>query len=510
MSETAIIQNNMNSMGYFVKPRSNRTKEGQVRVALYARVSTQHEEQVNALEAQKIWLKSLCELHPNWKSVGLYVDEGLTGTIAKKRQGFMNMLEDAKNGKFDLIITREVCRFARNTVDSLNITRALADMNVEVFFFNDNIWSLDSDGELRLTIFSALAQEESRKVSERALAGQATSRQRGVLYGNGNIYAYKLIRGEKSVDNTYEIIPEEAENVRLIYQMYLRGMGKKAISRKIMELGKSGIGNKTVWSCGKIWNILRNKTYAGYKCYGKSVTSNYLTHNRIKNKDRSRYVYMKADFLPIISEEDWEEVQKIMDRMMRNPEKMVNKLVAVMEKNYVPDRSTRIHKEVTLVKKDMEQIEKRLENLLSGYLDGCIDITDYKDRKEKLEQSYQEMKEEYEFLVPTEESYERSLEEKKTSLEVVKDRMKELLNSEKTEADKKLVDKIVKKITPCPDSVVKWYLNFQRNKVEKEEDVLIESFLIHFEEAQAYRKKCGTYLRKSQWNDILVEVYIGV
>lgn len=178
MSENAMIQSGMNPLGYFGKPKSNRDKMEQVRVALYARVSTQHEEQIHALEAQKIWLKSLCELHPNWQSVRMYVDEGLSGTVIEKRQGFLDMLKDAREGKFDLILTREVCRFARNTVDSLNITRSLADMGVEVFFYNDNIWSLDSDGELRLTIMSAMAQEESRKISERVFSGQATSRKK--------------------------------------------------------------------------------------------------------------------------------------------------------------------------------------------------------------------------------------------------------------------------------------------------------------------------------------------
>lgn len=423
------------------------------------------------------------------------------------------------------------------------------------------------------------------------------------MYGSGNIYGYKLVRGETSVDNTYEIIPEEAENVRLVYCLYLSGLGIQAISKKMVEMEKKGIDGKTVWSNGKIWNILRNKTYAGFRCYGKSITNNYLTHRRIKNKDRHTYIYQKADFPAIVSEEDWEEVQKIMDsrsdirngkrvgiktetdiwkkklvcscgktfkkyhwrtnknqvamygyacrnvvenrskearremevelngmcnvksfpewrlefiflkimeRMMKNPERMVNKLVAVVEKNYIPDRNTRIHKETAVIKKDMEQAEKRLENLLSGYLDGCIDIADYKEKKEELEKSYKEMKEEYEFLVPTEESREKSLDEKRESLKQVKEKLWELLDREQTQVDKKLVDKIVKKITPCPDSVFKWYLNFKGSETESETDILADSFAIGFEEAEAYRKKCGSFLRKSQWNDILVEVYIGV
>lgn len=122
--------------------------------------------------------------------VGKYIDEGITGTLAKKRPAFMQMIEDAKEQKFDLIVTREVCRFARNTVDTLALTRELRSYGVEVYFVSDNIWTMDGDGELRLAIMATLAQEESRKISERVRAGQAISRENGVLYGTGNIIGY--------------------------------------------------------------------------------------------------------------------------------------------------------------------------------------------------------------------------------------------------------------------------------------------------------------------------------
>lgn len=122
--------------------------------------------------------------------MGKYIDEGITGTLAKKRPAFMQMIEDAKEQRFDLIVTREVCRFARNTVDTLALTRELRSYGVEVYFVSDNIWTMDGDGELRLAIMATLAQEESRKISERVRAGQAISRENGVLYGTGNIIGY--------------------------------------------------------------------------------------------------------------------------------------------------------------------------------------------------------------------------------------------------------------------------------------------------------------------------------
>jgi len=160
------------------------------RIVFYGRVSTEHEAQLAALENQLQWYDDQAARHNNWTVVNKYIDEGITGTQAKKRPAFMQMLEDSKNDEFDLIVTREVCRFARNTVDTLVSTRELKNLGVEVYFVEDNIWTMDGDGELRLTLMATLAQEESRKVSERVRAGQKISRDNGVLYGNGNIIGY--------------------------------------------------------------------------------------------------------------------------------------------------------------------------------------------------------------------------------------------------------------------------------------------------------------------------------
>ena len=190
-------------------------------MAIYGRVSTQHEAQIDALGNQMQWYEDQLNYHPNWKVIDRYIDEGLTGTLAKKRPSFMRMIEDAKDGKFDLIVTREVCRFARNTVDTLMITRDLRNYGVEVFFVSDNIRTMDGDGELRLSIMATMAQEESRKISERVRAGQATSRANHVLYGNGNIIGYDRVGA------TYVINYEQAETIRTIYNLYSQGYGEK-------------------------------------------------------------------------------------------------------------------------------------------------------------------------------------------------------------------------------------------------------------------------------------------
>lgn len=170
-------------------------------VVFYGRVSTEHEAQISALDNQLQWYDNQAKQHNNWNVIDKYIDEGITGTQTKKIPSFLQMIEDARQGKFDLIVTREVCRFARNTVDTLTFTRELKNLGIEVYFVEDDIWTMDGDGELRLTLMATLAQDESRKISERVHAGQYISRENGVLYGNGNLLGYDR------VGSTYVINP---------------------------------------------------------------------------------------------------------------------------------------------------------------------------------------------------------------------------------------------------------------------------------------------------------------
>ena len=282
-------------------------KDRDRRIVFYGRVSTQHEAQVDALGNQMQWYDDQLRYHPNWQVINRYIDEGITGTSAKKRPAFMQMISDAKRGKFDLIVTREVCRFARNTVDTLQLTRELRNFGVEVFFVSDNIWTMDGDGELRLSIMATMAQEESRKISERVLAGQKISRQNGVLYGSGNIIGYD----RDKVNRTYVINEEQAATIRMVFTLYSQGYGEKAIVNELSRLGrKDGHGNVS-WSCTKISRILRNATYMGYICYNKSKVNNYLEKKRINNLDETSFVYVKGNFEPIVSEALWHECERI-------------------------------------------------------------------------------------------------------------------------------------------------------------------------------------------------------
>lgn len=276
-------------------------------VAIYARVSTEHEAQLSALDNQVQYYQNLLKVHPEWTLYKMYIDEGITGTSVKKRKNFIQMLKDAENGEFDLIITREVSRFARNTVDTLQQTRLLKRYGVEVYFTEDNIWTMnDDDGELRLTIMATLAQNESKKTSIRVKAGQMVSFQNGVAYGNGNILGYDRV-GKELVINE-----EQAKTVRMIYDMYLDGMGMRKIQYELEKAGRLTAMGLTNWNCANIGRVLNNPFYCGTIVYRKQFVPDYLEQKKINNFDYVDKVVVEGTHTPIISKEEFEQVQKIL------------------------------------------------------------------------------------------------------------------------------------------------------------------------------------------------------
>lgn len=278
---------------------------GNKKVVFYGRVSTEHEEQTYALGNQMQWYEELKKSYPNWNVIERYVDDGITGTQAKKRPEFMRMIDDAKMGKFDLIVTREVARFARNTVECLEITRQLKNYGVEVFFVQERIWTLDNEGEMILTIRAMIAQEESRKMSERIKAGQAISRKNGVLYGNGNLLGYDR------VGDTYVINQEQAETVHMIFDLYELGLGVQAIRDELIKRERINSSGLIKWDSTRILRCLKNTIYKGIMAYNKSHRNNYLEQKVIVNHDETTFEYVAATFEPIISEEQWEHCKLI-------------------------------------------------------------------------------------------------------------------------------------------------------------------------------------------------------
>ena len=278
------------------------------KVAIYARVSTEHEAQLSALDNQVQYYDDILKKNPDWILYDRYIDEGITGTSTKKRKKFMRMMENAKAGKFDLIITREVSRFARNIVDTLQETRKLKKIGVEVYFTEDNIWTFnDKDGELKITIMATLAQNESKKTSQRVKAGQMISFQNGVFYGSGNIIGYN------KVGQNLEVNEEQAEIVRYIYSEYLKWNGTVKIADELTKREIPTSTGLTTWSASYISRILRNPFYSGTIVYRKSYIPDYLEQKAKINYGEVEKVVVEGRHEPIISKEDFKKFQQIMD-----------------------------------------------------------------------------------------------------------------------------------------------------------------------------------------------------
>ncbi len=290
-------------------------KEGKRRVAIDVRVSTQHEMQMNALDNQKQWVVKLAEEHEDWifdPEKDLYVEEGISGTSLKKRPQFSEMIRKAEAGEYDLIVVREVSRFMRNAKLTLGLVDELLNYGVEVYFVNDGIWSRNESDYFKLTIMAQYAEQESRKISERVFSGQAVARENGVLMGNGNILGYDLVKGKKSHQTTYVINPEQAETVRTIYQMALRGNGIKKIRHFLEDNGHKTATGGSKWHNSTIERILRRSTYMGEMEHLQSVTEDPLTHERCR-VPKDKHIYIKMNFPKIIEPEVWHAVQEAVD-----------------------------------------------------------------------------------------------------------------------------------------------------------------------------------------------------
>ena len=280
------------------------------KVAGYARVSTDSEEQFTSYEAQIDYYTKLIKSHEDWQFVEVYTDEGISGTNTKHRDGFNRMIEDALAGKIDLIVTKSVSRFARNTVDSLVTVRKLKEKGVEVYFEKENIYTLDSKGELLITIMSSLAQEESRSISENVTWGQ---RKR---FADGKVsMPYKRFMGyEKGPDGQPRIVEEEAKIIREIYDLFISGKTPKAIAKMFTERGVPTPGRQAKWYEHTIYSILQNEKYKGAALLQKKFTTDFLTKKQKVNEGEVPQYYVEDSHPAIIDPQLWELTQIEMAR----------------------------------------------------------------------------------------------------------------------------------------------------------------------------------------------------
>lgn len=273
----------------------------ELNVAYYARVSTEKVEQQASIKHQEEHFEELIHSNNRWKFAGSYIDDGISGIHADKREEFQRMLRDAKLGKIDMIITKEISRFARNTLDSIQYTRKLLSYGVCVWFQNDGINTIDDDSEFRLTIMAGVAQDEIRKLSSRVKFGHAQSIKNGVVLGH-RMYGYSNNQGK------LELVPEEADMVRMIFQDYASGISTPRIEKKLWDMGyrsfKGGKINRDV-----IKNIIRNPKYKGYYCGGKVKVVDMFTKKQ-EFLPQSEWIMFKDDgsrVPQIIDETTWEK-----------------------------------------------------------------------------------------------------------------------------------------------------------------------------------------------------------
>ncbi|MDD3881477.1 MAG: recombinase family protein [Eubacteriales bacterium] len=280
------------------------------RVAAYARVSTDSDEQFTSYEAQIDYYTKFIRQHEDWTYISVYTDEGISGTNTKKREGFNQMVSDALSGKIDLIVTKSVSRFARNTVDSLVTVRKLKEHGVEIFFEKENIWTLDSKGELLITIMSSLAQEESRSISENVTWGQ---RKR---FSDGKVsMPYKHFLGYEKGENGQPVVKEkEAVIVRRIFRLFLEGKTPAGICRHLEANGIPTPSGKQKWSQTTVNSILRNEKYKGDALLQKRFTVDFLTKRMKANTGEVPQFYVEGSHEGIIAPNEFDLVQAEIER----------------------------------------------------------------------------------------------------------------------------------------------------------------------------------------------------
>lgn len=292
-----------------IKKGSRNKANKKRRVAGYARVSTDLEQQQNSYQTQLEYYTDYINSRPDWEFAGMYSDEGITGTSTKRRDGFRRMIEDAMIGKIDLIITKSVSRFARNTVDSLSTVRKLKDAGVEVYFEKEHIYTLDQKGELLITIMSSLAQEESRSISENTIWGQ----RKRMADGHGCLGFSHFLGYDRGPNGEFVINEEQAKIVKRIFNEYLDGKNTSQIARDLSTDGIKTVTGKDRWHPTTISSILRNEKYIGDCLMQKYYVEDFLTKRLVKNEGELQQYYVKGHHKPIISKEVYNAVQRKMN-----------------------------------------------------------------------------------------------------------------------------------------------------------------------------------------------------
>ena len=605
-----------------------------LRAVIYARVSSEKEMQVNAFENQLLWYNEIeGRLGDKYVFVDRYMDKGITGTAAKKRKGFMSMIDDARQGKFDIIITREVSRFARNFVESVSYVRELAKLGIEVYFINDNIYSMRPDDQFKLNLMSMMAEEESRRDSERCKAGIHVAKyQKDSIWGTGNILGYNPRGGR---NKPFTINEEQAETVIMIKDMYLAGKSLTEIKLELERLGRKTATGGKCWYVSSISRILDNPFYAGYQKLGQEKINNFLEQKREKQPKDTFYV-KKVDVPTLYSYEDYQKIQSMKQKRIMTIEggKTVGKrkvkhiwtsklicgcgssmegyvwrvvrgdepVVGYRCRNQVENRSKAVREELGMdveracdnrsipewklefmakhifehlwanrgievetaleivrecYKSDREDREKEIKDLnnkiskyksrkdkfVEMYADGLIDKDTLKEKSQECDENIKMYEERIAGLKEHEDSTINGID---GLIENIRNTMKETLDFSKGTIDRDVITRMVDIVYYEKNSHYKWFLNlnnpdsasdirrlsaqdstgedcgiplehqiriqkrsaFRPCILVKDKRKLVYSTVLTYEQASAYRKANGSFMRPNAWDDLHIEVYV--
>ena len=292
------------------------TIKERLRVCAYCRVSTDNEEQLNSYQSQLKYYDEKINSKSEWQFAGIYADESITGTLDFKRTEFMRMIADAMSGKIDMILTKSISRFARNTLDTLKYVRMLREKNIAILFEEENLNTTTGAGELMLTILSAMAQQESENISSHVLLGLKMKKDRGELIGYNGCYGYNYNIETKEIT----INEDEANIVRYMFERYVEGIGSSTIAKELTDKGIKTPKGGNKWCESTIRGILKNEKYIGDVLMGKTFTIDPISHKRLSNLGEVDKHYYKEHHEPIISKELFDRVQEIRTKRAGNRE----------------------------------------------------------------------------------------------------------------------------------------------------------------------------------------------
>ena len=277
------------------------------RVAAYVRVSTDGEEQLQSFRSQKQYYQDKISQNKDWALVGIYADEGITGTKTKNRDNFLKMVEDSMNGMIDIILTKSISRFSRNLLDTLTYVRMLKDRGITIIFEKENINTSTMEGEMQLALLASLSQNEVESISQNVKMGVRMKMQRGEMMGFNGCLGYDYHPEDKSIT----VNEAEAEIVRLIFDRYVEGYGAYTIAKELTKLGKLNKKGEVKWTDSGVRGILKNEKYKGDLMQGKTYTLDPISKRRLDNRGEQAKYYVKDHHEAIVSEEVWEKAQEI-------------------------------------------------------------------------------------------------------------------------------------------------------------------------------------------------------